>query len=93
MATLVPFPKNILVLYSHWGRGNAFFSPCAEGIPLRKGGELIGHFDSALTAIVSDPVPPVTGRESRSPAVRDTVKRHTVRASLGVTLASEYNIY
>jgi len=31
-----------------------------------------------------------TGR-SRSPALRDAVQRHTVRASLSVTLASKYN--
>ena len=54
---------------------------------------LIRHFDTALTIMQRDPIPPVAGRESRSPAVRDAAKRHTVRASLSVTLASKYNIY
>ena len=65
---LVPFPKNILVLFSHWTLRLRPDSD-AERVPMF----FIGM--------------------SRSPAVRDAVKRHTVRAPLSVTVASEYNIY
>ncbi len=62
----MPFPKNILVLFSHWT------------LRLRPD----SHAERVLFY-----------RTSRSPAVRDAVKRHTVRASLSVTLASKHNIY